>query len=302
MVKIRTKKEDAASSYEVFMKKFAIILCVLTVLCLTLGVFLTGCRSVNQLNMLSIGWLDYESYTFDVVEKNGNETQTVGTMTYTFKRLIGDPAKEFVNGKEYSVSSGGYCEYDLIVTAGEYAGSHLYSKVLFDSLFSPIVSYKKLDSSKDELDYEVTADYSGKKTGTITINGEEKSFKKKSGTYDNESLYTIIRGSVFNGDSAYKLSMKVPSNQTADIQTVTVTKTSAEEEITSNLLDDETNKVKFKCSTFTASVPAKYGNGTSTTMSFSNEVYKKDGKSLIKVPVRIVEGNYEYILKAINLA
>jgi len=281
------------------MKKILVVLLVLTVIGATVGVFV-GCSNVNQLNMLSIGWLDSESFEYDVYYVDGDSTQLIGNMTYAFKRL--NNANESINdnadAKKYEVSSGGYAEYNLSITDGDYSGSSIYSKVIFNSTFSPYASYKKFDSSDDSLDYEVFADYSGKKKGTVTVNGQEKTFKKVAGTYDNESLYTVIRGSVFETNS-YSLSMRVPSNQTADVQTVSVVRLNANDDVVSNIVDGNGNKIKLNCSTFRASVPAKYGSGTYTVISFTNNAYDVSGKKVIKVPVMIQEGNYRYVIKSV---
>lgn len=283
-----------ANIKEVTMKKIILVMITLVLLVSTAGVF-AACSNVNQLNMLSIGWLDKESYTYDVVY---NE-QVIGEMTYTFKRVLN--GKESTPAGEYEISSGGYCEYSLNITGGEYAGSTIYSKVILSSTLTPIASYKKYDSSNDALDYEVTTDYRSKK-GSILINGKEHTFKKSASTFDNDSLYTVIRASVFSPEkNNYSLSMSVVSNDTAEVRTISVAKISAEADKKSKLLDDKSKQIEFKCSTFRIAVPAKYGDGTFTYMSFANDAYKFEGKSLIKLPVEIIEGDYTYVLKGINL-
>ena len=277
------------------MKKIIFLAIVSILIVSTAGVF-AACSNVNQLNMLSVGWLDNESYVYDVVYNN----EIVGEMTYTFKRL--SDTTESTPAGNYEVSSGGYCEYSLNVTAGEYAGSTLYSKVIMSSNLTPIASYKKLDSSNNDLDYEISTDYRSKK-GSIVINGNEHTFKKSASTYDNDSIYTVVRGSVFNPDkTSYSLSMSVVSNDTAEVRSISVAKVTADADVKSNILDAESKNIVFKCSTFRVAVPAKYGDGTFTYMSFSNDPYKVSGKSVIKVPVEIIEGDYTYVLKTITVA
>ena len=278
------------------MKKAILVISVLTVVVVTLCAFV-GCGNVNQLNMLTIGWLDYESFVYNVYV-DGTDTP-IGEMTYTVKRLKN--ATETTPVGSYTVSSGGYSEYDLKITEdSEYAGSTLYSKVIFDSKFSPIASYKKLDSSNNSLDYEISVDYSGKKKGTITINGETSEFKKSGNTYDNDCIYTVIRGSVFDGASSYSLSMSTPANESSKTRSVSVAKIGINEEITSDMLFGESKVVK--CSVFRASTPATYGDGAITTIAFSEEAQTVEGKSVIKVPVKIVEGSYSYVIKEIKLS
>ncbi len=282
------------------MKKivFVLVLVIVGMVCLT------GCSSVNQINMISIGWLDYEQYTYNVYDNTAEQAQLIGEMVYTFKRV--NSAE--INGKNFDCNNGCITTYSLDITEGKYKGSTLNSSILFDSLFIPVASFKAynaiVDGQKnDDISYTVFADYTtGSKTGTYVRNGgEEKEFtkiKSKVYRYDNESIYTLIRGSVFS--SNYSLSFSLLSNEDYSAKSVSVYKNSVEVEVKSELtlIDNPT----LTCTCIVANMAADKGSGTARYIYYADQPVSVEGKDVIKAMVKIEEDGYNYVLKDIKVS
>lgn len=281
------------------MKKILVVL----VLIIVGMACMTGCSSVNQLNMLSIGWLDYEQYTYNVYDNTGDEALLIGELVYTFKRVN----EGEINGQNFECNKGCLTTYSLTITDGKYEGSTLNSSILFDSLFVPVASYKEYSAEvdgqhNDEISYTVFADYTtGSKTGTYVRNNEEgKEFtklKSSSYRYDNESIYTLIRASVFS--DSYSLSLYLLSNEDFSSQSVSIYKSSNDVEVKSELSSIE--NPTLTCTCIGANMTAEKGNGTSRYIYYSDESVSIDGKDVIKAMVKIEEDGYSYILKDIKV-
>lgn len=287
------------------MKKIILVVSVILIV-LSVGLTAVACSNVNQMNMLSIGWLDYEQYTYNIYTTQDDEKVLIGTLTYTFNRLkasekvkIGEVEKEF--------SGDAMVEYKLEITAGEYKGTTMESAVVFTSKFQPKASYKKFNASNTEFgaikenSYTSFADYttsSKKGTYTYTANGKDAvtSEFKKAGAYDNESLYTLIRASVFDTSAGYSLSLSVPDNSNFVLKSVDVRLISFENTITSDFQEDP-----IVCTTARATISASKGQGTHSSISYANSPIKVDGKDIVKVIVKIEEGNYSYVLSNISV-
>lgn len=283
------------------MKKilFVLVLVIVGMVCLT------GCSSVNQLNMISIGWLDYEQYTYNVYDNTTDQSQLIGEMVYTFKRVNSGE----VNGKSFDCNKGCLTTYSLNITEGKYKGSTLSSSILFDSLFIPVASYKEYSAvvdgqNNEDISYTVFADYTtGSKTGTYVRNGgEEKEFtkiKSKVYRYDNESIYTLIRGSVFS-NSSYSLSFSLLSNEDFSAKSVSVYKNSVEVEVKSELTAIE--NPTLTCTCIVANMAADKGSGTARYIYYADQSITIEGKDVIKAMVKIEEDGYTYVLKDIKVS
>lgn len=274
------------------------ILLVLMVLVLTISFScLVACSSLNQLNMLSMGWLDYEKYTYNVYENNGEESTLIGSMDYIFERIDG---KITVNEKEFDVTKAASVNYKLTITEGDFKGSTLEAIVVFDSNLYPIASYKKYDCSDNTYSYTSFADYSADgKTGTYTyIDGEGKESSnefKKSNTYDNDSIYTLIRASVFDVDS-YSLSMSVPDKATFNLRTVQVAIMSKDTKVTTDYSEDE-----FSCTKIGTLMSSDIDQSPTHYLYYANSPITVDGKEIVKPLIEIAEDNYHYVLKDISI-
>lgn len=275
------------------MKKIILVIMIIAIT-MTASV-LVACSQVNQLNMLSMGWLDYECYTYNIYHTEGNNSTIIGTMTYIYNRVDGEVE---VNGKKFNQSHGAMIETKLTISGGEYSGSTMESVVIFGSTFVPTASYKKFVCSDSSLSYTSFADYTkSSKNGSFTYsdeNGEKTSEFKKSGAYDNECLYTLIRASVFETNN-YSLSMRVPDNSTYELRTVTIGKMAVDSKIKADYHDTE-----FTCTAIAARVTSKKGSSTTHTAYYSNEPIKVDGKDIVKPIVQIVEGNYKFVLSSVT--
>lgn len=282
------------------MKKFILIISVLVIV-LSLGLTVVACSNINQMNMLSIGWLDYEQFTYNVYKHTDKDNkELIGTLTYTFNRTKG--AKVKVNDKEFK-NGDASVEYELNITAGEYKGTTMTSIVVFTSKFQPIASYKVFNSSNEEYSYTTFADYttgSKKGTYTYTANGKEPvtSEFKKTGAYDNESLYTLIRASVFDTSAGYSLSMSVPDNSNFILKSVSVGLTS----IDNTVKTDYNGNTEIKCSTARATVSASKGQGTQCFVNYANTPITVNGKDVVKAIVSIYEDDYSYVLSNISVS
>lgn len=274
------------------------ILLVLVVLVLTISFScLVACSSLNQLNMLSMGWLDYEKYTYNVYEINGEENSIIGSMEYIFERVDG---KVTVNEKEFDVTKAATVNYKLTVTEGQYKGSTLEALVLFDSNLYPVASYKKYNCSDAKNSYSSFADYSldGKTGSYVYIDGEgnESSNEfKKTNAYDNDSLYTLIRASVFDVDS-YSLSMSVPDKATFTLRTVQVAIMSNEVQVTTDYSENE-----FTCTKIATVMLSDIDQSPTHYLYYANSPIRVDGKDIVKPLVEIQEDNYHYVLKDISI-
>ena len=277
------------------------IILVVSVILIVLSVSLTAvaCSNVNQMNMLSIGWLDYEQCTYNVYATQDEEKILVGTLTYTFNRLK-DKEKIKVGEDEKEFSGDAMVEYKLDITAGEYKGTTMESTVVFTSKFSPKVSYKKFNSSNPDYSYTSFADYttsSKKGTYTYKANGNTVTSEfKKTAAYDNESLYTLIRASVFDTSAGYSLSLSMPDNSNFILKSVGVGLISVENAITSDFQEEP-----IVCTTARATISASKGQGTQSFVSYSNKAINVDGKDIVKVIVKIEEGDYSYVLSNISV-
>lgn len=273
------------------------LLLVLMVLVLTISFScLVACSSLNQLNMLSMGWLDYEKYTYNVYEKDGESNTLIGSMDYIFERVDG---KITINEKEFDVTKSATVSYKITVTEGEFKNSTLEAIVLFDSNLFPIASYKKYNCSDSTYSYTSFADYSDSgKNGTYTyIDGDGKESSnnfKKTNTYDNDSLYTLIRASVFDVDS-YSLTMSVPDKATFNLRTVQVAKY-ADTKITIDYSEDE-----YACTKIATAMSSDIDTSPTHVLYYATSPIKVDGKDIVKPLIKIEEGNYHYVLKDISI-
>lgn len=287
------------------MKKSILVIAILLVTITASATLFVACSSVNQVNMASMGWLDYENYTYNVYETEGENKNLIGTMTYTYKRLDGEVE---INGKTFTESNGAFVTMKLQIIDGAYQGSTMESMVLFNSTFNPKASYKKYDCSDNSLSYTTFIDYStsGKK-GSFTYtdgngNVTEKEFKK-SANYDNDSLYTLIRASVFSTKN-YGLSVMVSDKATCEKRSVSVGLISTEKKITADYENAE-----FTCTQIGTVLSSTGSTGSldvalrSNThyLYFSNTPIKIGGKDIVKPLIEIQEGKYSYVLKSISI-
>lgn len=297
IIVVISKKIRLFCLYEVYMKKIILVISVIVIV-LGLGLTAVSCSNINQMNMLSIGWLDYEQYTYNIYKTENNNKNLIGTLTYTFNRIKGK--KVLVNTKEFSGDA--MVEYKLEITDGEYKGTTMESIVVFTSKFQPKASYKKFDSSNEEYSYESFADYttsSKKGTYTYTAHGKDPvtSEFKKTGAYDNESLYTLIRASVFDTSAGYNLSLSVPDNSNFVLKSVGVALISTDNKVKS----DYNENSEISCTTARATVSASKGQGTQCYINYANNAISVDGKDIVKAIISIQEGDYSYVLSNVSV-
>ena len=289
------------------MKKVLLVLAVV-VIALSTVFGAIACSNVNQINFISVVARDYEQYTYIVYEVvSTTEKNAIGTFTYSFKRIVvpdGNVTKYVLNDKEYTFSSGGVIKTQLNVTEGTYKGENVTSEVLFQNAFSPIASKKVYnafsDGAADEArSYVSVIDYTAKKNISITVNGKEQTFKKPNYCYDNDTLYSLARGSDISRQS-YSLSVAGVDNQQGGTRTIAMVKMVNPVSMDVPFMSAE--PLSATCVAITAA--AKYGSGTSGYVYFVPSYRHTDstGKQidLNKVPVRIDEGKYMYVLTAIS--
>ncbi len=288
------------------MKKVILILSVVA-LVLTMGLGAFACSNVNQINFISVVARDYEHYTYTVYAKGeGDQLAAIGTFTYTFKRLQATEGEiaYYIDGHEYTLSSGGVIKTSLSISDGQYAGETVTAEVLFQNAYSPIASRKVYNAFKNgtadaERSYTSVIDYTNKKNIVATVNGEEHSFKKPSYCYDNDTLYSLARGSDISRDS-YALSIAGVDNLKPGTRTVSMAK--RVDTVSLDVACMSAEPIATTCIALTAA--AQYGTGTSAYIYFAPSYRHTDGAGnsvdLNKVPVRIDEGNYVYKLTAIS--
>ena len=287
------------------MKKTLLVIAILIITVTAAATLLVACSNVNQVNMASMGWLDYERYTYNVYETVGETKNLIGTMTYTFKRIDGDVE---INGKTFNESNGAFVTMNLQIFDGEYKDTTLESTVVFNSTFNPKASFKKYVCSDNSLSYTTFIDYStsGKHGSFVYTDGNgqttEKSFGK-SARYDNDSIYTLIRASVFSTKN-YGLSVYVNDKATCERRSVSVSMVSNEKKITTDYENTE-----FTCTQIATTLSSTGTSGTldvalrSNThfLYFSNTPIKVDGKDIVKPLVEIQEGDYSYVLASVSI-
>ncbi len=285
--------------------KRIVIISIISVMLLSVCLA-AGCSSVNQLNLLSVGWTDYEQYVYNVYE--GDSTTAIGTMTYTFQRLVpvDGQVKCTVGDKEYTVSSGALIITDLNITGGQYAGETMTSTVLVGDKLQSIASYKEYRAVDEQRSYITSVDYGTDKKATITINGQSAQFKKGTTCYDNDSLYTLVRASDF-GVSSYGLAVTSTDNLQGSTRNVSIAMISANAPVTCDFKIDPNafENTPIECYQLRVLAQAAYGNGTAHYLYFAKTVIEQNKgdvtKKLKKVLVKIQEGNYSYVLSSISL-
>lgn len=288
------------------MKKIVLLIGVIAVvLCMGLGA--VACSNVNQINFISVVARDYERYTYTVYEQLDDEAKTlqpIGTYVYTFRRLLGagenGTVEYTVNGATYSFHSGGVIETELTITDGDYAGETVTTEVLFQNAFTPIASHKVYQAvTKGDPDearsYESAIDYTAKKQVSITVNGKTSSFKKPSYCFDNDSLYSVVRGSDITR-SSYSLSVAGVDNLQGGTRSVSIA-------ITGTAITMEVPAISAEPQAVTGvmlATRAQYGASTACYIYFVQSCRHTDSHGraidLNKVPVRMDEGRYTYRL------
>ena len=280
------------------MKK--VILITLALILALCPAVLAACSSVNQINAISVSWSDYEQFKFNIYE--GDSNASIGTMSMTFERILAETVVE-VGGDEYTVKEGAIISTELEITSGTYLGDKITSKVLVKSSLVPVASYKVFESNDENRAYTSKIVYT-KKKAYITVNGKETSFKAKN-CYDNDSLYTLARASRLS-DSSYTLSIAGVDNLQGGTRTVAFGKAN-NVTLTNALFCDDANVPKeLNCYHVTLSTAAKYGSSTQAHIYLAVE--KQDVKRaddsvvrVLKVPLKIVEGDFSYILTEVKL-
>ena len=296
------------------MKKIVLTICVLALmLCLSLGAF--ACSNVNQINFISVVARDYEHYTYTLYEQADDAAKTltaIGTYTYTFRRLQPAAGQSTVsytlNGAEYTLVSGGVISTELTITEGEYKGDHVTCEVLFQNAYSPIASHKvyiarKGDQEDAERSYDTSLVYTAKKQVSITVkaNGEDKTstFKKPNYCYDNDTLYSVVRGSDISR-SSYSLTVAGVDNLMGGTRSVSIALVSTNLSLDVPCLSAE--PVVTTC--VMLGTIAQYGASTTTSIYFLPSYRLAVGDATVdlnKVPVRIDEGKYIYKLDAVSV-
>lgn len=291
-------------------KLFLTVGVVAMMLCFALGAF--ACSNVNQINFISVVARDYEQYTYTVYEQANDADKTltdIGTFVYTFRRLKASSDQSTINytlnGQSYSLTSGGVISTELSITAGQYAGEHVVADVLFQNAFNPIASHKVYtaytDGQPDEArSYESSIDYTAKKQVSITVNGNTSTFKKPSYCYDNDTLYSLVRGSDISR-SSYSLTVAGVDNLQGGTRSVSIALVSTD--LKQDIPCMSAEPLSTTC--VMLGTRAQYGTSTSTQIYFVPGYRLTVGADqtvdLNKVPVRIDEGKYIYKLTDISV-
>ena len=290
------------------MKKVILAIVALVMISIV-GLSVVGCSNVNQINFIHVVSRDNEQLTYTVqwVEYDattGEETSCtdIGEFVYTFKRLEDyqngtyNEVSYTLNGVEYKLSSGGVIKSELTITDGQYKGETMQAEVLFQNAFSPIASHKQYTAVGEDAEtrsYTSDIDYTGKKIA-FTINGEASTSKKPNYTYDNESLYFLVRGSDLSQKS-YSLSVAGVNNLEGGTRSVSVAKASDLVKTTVPLFGDEV----LECYMVRLTAASTYGSGTYADIYFL-QTYKVGNIDVNKLPVRIDEGHVRYVLKSVT--
>jgi len=295
------------------MKKALLIVLILLVAAAPIA--LTACSSVSQAQLLSTAYVcnvpgGYELFTYDVYYK----TDVVGEMTLKFQPLTGEavsvPDRTAEGGeKSFSSFKGTLLSMDLQMD-GVYNSDSITSKVLYTNAFTPVYSYKKTNIGGVTKEMQVS--YSSKYARTkLFVNGaEEKSSRhkiKNATVFDNEMLYAIVRATKVD-ESSYSLSFSSPNALTATLDSLTVSRSS-----TANA-NIKALEPKDKTAEEDASTPAylfRISTGNRYADTYSMEIAKDpvtvnndymNVENVKKVILKIVEGDYSYVLKGITIA
>ena len=295
------------------MKKALLIVLILLVAASPIA--LTACSSVSQAQLLSTAYVcdvpgGYELFTYDVYHK----TDVVGEMTLKFEPLTGEavsvPDRTAEGGeKNFTSFKGTLLSMDLRMD-GVFNSDSITSKVLYTNAFTPVYSYKK--TNIDGVVKEMQVSYSSKYARTkLFVDGkEEKTSRhkiKNATVFDNEMLYAIVRATKVD-ESSYSLTFSAPNALTATLDSLTVSRMAT---ANANIKALEPKGKTSEKDTATPAYVFRISTGNRYAESYSMEIAKEsvtmnndymNVKNVKKVILKIVEGDYSYVLKGITIA
>lgn len=291
------------------MKKVVLIILILA-LC-ACPILFAACSNVSQRDLTMFSYVcsddGYEFFSYDVY----HEEAVVGEMSMKFEplknRSVTLPCLTDASGmKSFDGVYGTLFSIDLSMTNGD----TITSRVVYDSDFTPIFSYKSTLIGGVKKDMQVS--YEGKYLYTkLYVNGEESSSSrhKAAGCYDNEMLYALVRATAVD-NSSYSLSFTAVNPLTASADGMTISKVGevAESvkvlEPTEYTLPEGQTKYTTPCYQFRIATSNQYASTYSMTVAKARQTVKNDKIDITnvkKVIVTITEGEYKYILKDIQI-
>ncbi len=279
------------------MKKLFLTLSVV-VLITAIMVAACGCSKVAQTDKLSNPLVGDETYVYDVFYN----TAVVGSLTIAWTDInnakVGKEAGCDFSMGEYVNNS--FTGKRLSSTLNMDNGDSIMSDVLYKASFAPVASNKVI--VKDDKTSTAYVHYSsGKVNISTTVNAikTESSLKVKSPYYDNEMLYAVIRASDIHDDS-YSMSYSMPSALTRSVDTMSIVKSSALENVNLTEISSEA----IPCYQFSITISNNSYAGSYTVFLAKTNLPVTSANSSIsavkKAVVKIVEGDYSYILKSIS--
>ena len=296
------------------MKKVLLIILILA-LC-SAPVLFAACSNVSQRDLLTTGYVcsenGYEYFAYDVYHAEGNEKTIVGEMTMKFepkkaKNVTLPCLTEDSGEKTFNSFSGTLLSPDVTMQNGD----TILSRVIYGSDLLPTYSYKRTVIGGVEKVMQVS--YEGKYLyAKMFENGVEKSSvrHKASGCYDNESLYAIVRASQV-GESSYSLSYTCVNALTGNADGMSISRVGNAEETydvlvpTEYILPEGVEKYTTPTYVFRIQTDNQYASSYLMEITQKSQTVKNDKidiKNVKKVITAIVEGEYRYILKDVQIA
>lgn len=290
------------------MKKILLTILILA-LCASPLLF-AACSNVSQRDLLTFSYVcsenGYELFTYEVFEGEA----VIGEMTMKFEPLKNravtlDCITEQSGKKTFDGVTGTLLSVDLTINNGD----TITSRVLYDSDFAPIFSYKKTAIARTGVK-EMQVSYEGKYLHTkLLVNGEEAGSMeyKASGCFDNEMLYALVRASAV-GESSYSFSYTVVNPLTSTADSMTISKVSevavSNKALEPTVLPEGTDKYTVPCYQFSISTDNPYASSYAMTIAKERQTVKNDVleiKNVKKVIVTITEGDIKYVLKDVEI-
>ena len=247
-----------------------------------------------------------ESYTYDVTNSSNSATGTYKTTIKYFTAgqevVLSDYNKVTDCGKGYLFTS------ELTMSDGYSSKTACYFLVsavsgVTSTFLKPVASYKKVTGSSNDFteygsysgkDYNYTLITSGTKEGHVTVGVK---------VYDNNEFHNSLRGvnnSIFG--SGFSLSFNVPV-VTADEQAFAsiTAKSDGTTNITTNVLDADSNKVSYESYAINISRSTKVA-GSSQKIWYAKNDVEFNGFKIRHMITQIVEGSVTYTLKSFALS
>ena len=171
------------------------------------------------------------------------------------------------------------------------------------TFLKPVASYKKVTGSSN--DFTEYGSYSGKDYNYTLITSETKEGHVTVGVkvYDNNEFHNSLRGvnnSIFG--SGFSLSFNVPVVTADEQASASITaKSDGTTNITTNVLDADSNKVSYESYAINISRSTKVA-GSSQKIWYAKNDVEFNGFKIRHMITQIVEGSVTYTLKSFALS